>query len=892
MAVMSKCAPAIEAKLGRTNADGKPIGLTDREKGQLARQASGLLNKMGAAKSSAEAEAILQGYLDRIKAQAVIAKRTAALNFLARQNKTMFRTATDFVAKNPSEGMVGLFRGSLYDYAGSKRSLAQLAYHEGQSRSSAFLAELQQGNLFDYAMSGADDDNIGMAIYDIQHGGDGLKFGKDAAAVGKIISDHQEAARADMNAAGANIEKNDDRMFRRTHDAYKISRAGGNAFGSDDAFQAWLKQGNFDHMDWSKAFDGELQTASVADKTARLKSLFTQFSSGEHLNWSENPSAAARGFGNISTKLSAQRELVWDHPKYDVAYDRAFGRGSSIAEGVYHQMGSMGKDIGIMREWGPNPEMNLTRFKDDWSKELVEQGRAKDQQDLEAAFRSEMGNTWNLLRKPPAHPSDGIASRVFAAVRQTTGTAAIGMSVFSNIGDLPLRASQLAMYSDGGVLKNLASDTGHMFSGVGLDKAAQQQLAVEAGIRLESAHMPLDPNHAPNIGFDNLAKFNQQAMRFTGHAAWSNRIRTNSLAADAYRFANMQGRSLAELSEGSRRALRQFGISDKEWEVIRGVQPSDLGNGSKGLVTSDIAAHDPQAFASLVSGDNPSVAALERARANVAASYRNMMGEMADRSTSAPSIANQAMMQMGRVPANTLGGELMRGALQLKGFAFNYMRNHIGRELYGYAQNKMGFPEAMKALLTGQNGGSSARMGLVKLVGTGVAFGYMSNTLRDVATGKTIEDPTGDHWGDAMSRAITRQSLGLYSDFLMSAFAPDTGAPQSLFDRVGNLTGPEFGFANDMYTGLHALEDHVVKQAGGQDQTDNFYKDAQRVGSTLYRNTPGTSLFWTKGALDYLVLNNISEQLNPGYQQRLMDRAQQTRGQSYLMGGAGPQTTQ
>ena len=38
---------------------------------------------------------------------------------------------------------------------------------------------------------------------------------------------------------------------RRTHDAYKISRAGGNAFGSDAAFQAWLKQGNFDHMDWN-----------------------------------------------------------------------------------------------------------------------------------------------------------------------------------------------------------------------------------------------------------------------------------------------------------------------------------------------------------------------------------------------------------------------------------------------------------------------------------------------------------------------------------------------------------------------------------------------------------------------------------------------------------------
>lgn len=885
MAAMSKCAPAIEAKLGRP--------LEDREKGQLARQAAGLLRKMSAAKTSAEAEAILKGYTDRIKAQGIIAKRTAAMNFLASQKKVAYRKSVEFVEKNPGDGMKGIFQGSLFDYQGSKRSLAQLAYHEGQARSSAFLADLQQTNLTKYALSGADDENIGMAIYDIQHGGDGSQYGKDAAQVGKIISDHQEAARVDMNAAGANIEKNDDRMFRRTHDAYKISRAGGKAFGSDDAFNAWLKQGNFDHMDWSKAFDGELQGASVADQTKRLKSLFTQFSSGEHLNWSENPSSAARGFGNISTKVSAQRELVWDHPKYDVAYDRAFGRGSSIAEGVYNQMGSMGKDIGIMREWGPNPEANITKFKDDWSKELVEQGRAKDQQDLEAAFRSEMGNTWNLLRKPPAHPSDGVFARTFAAIRQTTGTAAIGMSVFSNIGDLPLRASQLAMYSDGGVMKNLASDTAHMFTGVGLDKEAQMRLATEAGIRLESAHMPLDPNHAPNIGFDNLAKFNQQVMTMSGHAAWSNRVRTNSLAADAYRFAGEQGKTFNELGEGMQRALRQFGITDHEWDVIRAIEPSDMGNGNKGLVTSDIATADPNLFKSLASGENPTNAALMRARANVAASYRNMMGEMADRSTSAPSIANQAVMQMGRVPAGTLVGELMRGALQLKGFAFNYMRNHLGRELYGYSQNKMGFGEAMKTMLTGSTpGGASARAGLAKLIATGIAFGYVSNTLRDVAVGKSIEDPTGDHWKDAMGRAVTRQSLGLYSDFLMAALSPDAGQNSSLFDRVGDLTGPEFGFANDMYSNLHALENHAANAENGKDETDNFYKDAQRVGSTLYRNTPGTSLFWTKGAMDYLILNNFSEELNPGYQQRLMNRAQETRGQSYLMGGAGPQSTQ
>lgn len=878
MAALSKCRPAIEGKLGRP--------LEDREAGQIARQAGGLLRKMQGAATKTDAEAILKDYTDRIKAQGIIAKRTEAMNYFARQSKTNFRTSVDFVKKNPSEGFIGLMRGSLYDYSGSKRSLAQLAYHEGQARASALHGDLLNSNLFDYAFSGADDMNIGLAIHDIQAGGDGMKFGKDAAATAKILADHQEALRIDLNQAGANIDKNSDRLFRRTHDAYKIARAGGEAFGSDAAFEAWKKQGNMDHLDWSQSFDGELQGENVAVRDKRLKSIFTQFASGEHLNWSES-GTAGRGAGNITTKIAAQRELVFDHPKYDVNYDKAFGRGSSIADSVFHSVSMGGKDLGIMREWGPNPKANIERFKDDWSKELVEQGRAADQEALKKAFRSEMDNTWNLLSKPPAHPSDGIAARTFAAVRQTTGTAAIGMSVCSNIGDLPLRASQLAMYSDGGVLKNLAGDTAHMFTGSGLSVAAQRELAAEAGIRLESAHMPLDPNQVAHVGFNALAKFNQQVMKMSGHSWWSNRIRTNSLAADAYRYANSLGKSLADLPEGQQRALRQFGIGDKEWEVIRGVAPSDLGNGNKGLVTSDILDHDLKNFTSLANGANPSVGALTRARGDLAASYRNLMGEMADRSTSAPSIANQAVMQMGRIPAHTLMGELYRGALQLKGFAVNYMRNQVGRELYGYSQDKMGFPEAMATMLKGSTpGGKSARAGLAKLVATGVGFGYISNTLRDVATGKSVEDPTGEHWGDAMKRAFARQSLGLYSDFLF-AEVPENS---SMWDRIGHMTGPEFGFASDTFNNTTKLMSHLDKAAeDGRDETDNFYKDAQRAFSTTYRNTPGTSLFWTKYAMDYLVLNNISEMLNPGYQHRLQSRSETTRGQSYLL-GAGPQS--
>jgi hypothetical protein len=883
MAALSKCLPVIEGSLGRQ--------LNDDERAAIARQASGLVRRMNRAASSAEAEAMLQDYTDRIRAQAIQAKRTTAMNYLARQKKQAWRTNTPFIEKNPGDGFAGMMKGSLYDYEGAQHSVANIAMHESNAVSAAFTADLQNAGVDKYAFSGADDDNIGAAIHDVQNGGDGLKYGKLAATVGKTIADHFEKLRQDLNAAGANIAQNSDRLFRRTHDAYKISRAGGNAFGSPEAFQSWLKDGNFDHLDWSKSFDGALDGGfgGISAQTKRLQELFDQFSAGTHGNWMTELTGGAKGFGNITKKFSAQRELVWDDPKYDVAYDRNFGSGASIAESVYNSLASGGKTLGIMKEWGPNPEMNITRFKEDWKKELIEQGnRAGDIKALEDSFKSEMNNTWNVLTKPSAHPMGAVA-QTFAAIRQTTNTAALGMSVFSNMLDIVNRSSQLTQNGEGGMLKNLATETAHMVTGVGLGKEAQRNLAVEMGIRSESVHLPLDPNSAANIGFRKLAQFNQQVMRFSGHGPWSNRTRLNDGAAQAYRYGSRADKSFSQLEPGQQSVLRKFGMTSDHWDVIRKADQSDLGNGEKGIVASDIAAMDPEAFRGLAGADTN--ASRLRARSDLVTSYRNMMGELADRATSAPSFANQAVMQMGRVEAGTFMGEMMRGALQMKGYSFNYIRNHLGRELYGYSSEKMSFPQAMATMIKGSTpGGASARAGMAKLISAGVVFGYMSNTLRDVASGKTVEDPTGDHWKDAMGRAFARQSLGLYSDFALSLVSTEGFQQnQSLYDKVGSMMGPEFGFANDVFTSLHSLEKHVLDGTSGADESDNYYKDAQRLGATLYRNTPGTTLFWTKAALDYVVLNYFSEELSPGYQQRLQDRAMKSRGQSYLA-GPGPQT--
>jgi hypothetical protein len=253
---------------------------------------------------------------------------------------------------------------------------------------------------------------------------------------------------------------------------------------------------------------------------------------------------------------------------------------------------------------------------------------------------------------------------------------------------------------------------------------------------------------------------------------------------------------------------------------------------------------------------------------------------MADRITSTPSRAIRSVMNQGTLP-NTATGELLRGAMQLKNFTFNYMRNHLGRELAGYDTEGATMPQLLWRTVTGRNPGGAK--GLALLIAGGVGYGYISNALHDIATGRTPEDPTGDHWANAMKRAFFRQSLGLYSDFLFNESRPD----ESFWDKLGDLTGPEGETVADTFR----LGQRVVNQATRKHgfRSGDFGNDEQQLLGDIYRNVPGNNLFWTKYALDYLVLNNISEMLSPGYQQRLIDRAQERRGQTYLL-GAGPQT--
>lgn len=867
---LEQCNEAIAAAIGRE--------LTDRERRIVSARAGELKRRIDRANGDPVAvTGIMNDFADEVEKNKALIKRTAALNYLAYSKVKGWRQSVQFVKDNPAEAFKAFMRGSLFNFEGSKRSLANLVQREQTSRVETLFADLAKNGLHDYAFSGDDDANINRAWSELKDGltPSAAQYGANAVKVAQIFDQHLEGLRLDQNKAGAFIGRASDRTFRRSHDANKIAKAGGNDFGSDAAKNAWVDFVT-QRLNWERSFEGHFADVSNDARRTILGDLWKDFAANDHWKPGQSHPPVGLGTANYAKRLSHSRQLLFNSPDDELTYFKQFGTGNSIAENVYHNLRGGGRDLALMRQLGPNPEATLNKIVNDWRDDIKENGTVQQLEDFKKMVADERGNTWRLLTEGAGHPADNFVGRFFGAIRGLTNTAAIGMSIFSMPGDMALRARMIAKVAGDSFSKTILSTTARQVLGQGLSAVERKQLFAEIGLRTEAANLPLDPDLVDHAGFGAIAKFNQQVAKLGGHSFWDNRMRLNSLVADGYRHWTFKDRAFDELPEGTQAAFQQFGITSDGWDILRQSEGTRLENGVHVFMPSDIKEMPLERFKSLVASERPSDAQLTRARNDLADNYRNLMGELADRSVSAPSIANQAFARMGEqtFQAGTLKGELWRGALQLKGWALNYMRNHLGDELLGYNTTHKTMGQAIKDVVTGQN--NKALWGISRLVASGMVIASVTNMLRDLATGEEPEDPLSEH---ALKRALARQSLGLYTDFLLQDTRPDA----SIWERIGRMAGPEIGFATDMANSAirliaqHESSDGVTPEKLGRDMKDWF--------QTIYRATPGTSLFWSKWAMDYLIRDNISEMLNPGYKQRL-EQQREKNGRTMLFGAS------
>lgn len=219
-----------------------------------------------------------------------------------------------------------------------------------------------------------------------------------------------------------------------------------------------------------------------------------------------------------------------------------------------------------------------------------------------------------------------------------------------------------------------------------------------------------------------------------------------------------------------------------------------------------------------------------------------LVGYFVDRTNTGvitPGVRERRIMTAG-TQRGTAAGEAMRLIMQFKSFPVATINRVWGRALYG--KGKADIPAmAYLMLMT-------------------MAFGYMAGAAKDLLKNKTPKDPR--KLETAFASLAQGGGLGILGDVLLQ---DGNGFGRGL---TQTLAGPTFGRLDDVFKIYSA----GIRGGGSAGQ-------AVRTGISLI---PFNNLFYTRAALDQILLLEMQEDLNPGYLRRMEQNMRKTYGQELL----------
>ena len=786
--------------------------------------------------------------------------------------------------KHAGEAMIAITKGSLWNFIGSNDSVTNLIDREVANRRMAFRADLAEAGLWDIAYSAQLDEKITGAQEQIRKGLPvDPKWGPQAIKIAQIFEKHTEKGRMDSNANGSWIPKNDDRLMAMRYDHNRVASGDGNhAYGSKEASKffvdEWMKR-----MDWDKAFSGDFVKASDAQRRERLGDIWQQFKEDAHFRSNPTFYGPGKTYG-----LQPHIEMVTKTPAQRYEMFKMFGRGSSLAEAHDTELGRIGQNVAVLKTLGVHADKNLSSAVHTYYNELMSKGGTFEER-LESkrqagllmeAYQDEVKNTMRLINDTIAHPKDNAVGRFMSSVRQTVNTTATALSLPTLMGDLNLKAVRMATQGRGSWLGNLGDAAVMQFTPKGLTPGEQARFYSGAGIMLEINRKPTDfGGLSEHKIYDAVNKANGMFRSVSGHSTWDNSARLGSMIRDYNYYHDIKGTEWGDLNGDQQTTLNSFGINRIGWDVMRQTPSVDLPSGwGKGLRPEEILEMPLDKFKSLSPHQNPSSVTLKRMRDRLADQYRDLLGENANRTVSAPSTTRLARMRVGKYyDPNTPHGWVMSQAASLKGWAINYLTEHLGRGILSQYTEHASMGKIFSDLMTGQN------MNGIKITGQymvgGMAIAYVSNYIRQLAMGKTPVDPTkiipGKDFMDqpavqAATEAFAKGSAGTFGDFIFSQSAP--GSQHPLEDKARRLVlGPEAEFYLAVGDTLLKSGSDAIKHGGFSGAA--IRKDEQKAFGVGYHALPPSNMIISKWALEHWFFNPLSEKITPGYQQRLKDYA-------------------
>lgn len=829
-----KCIADIEKAAGRP--------LEDAEREALADQMDSILR---AAKTDViedlEKDVLRQvdSLAEDMRMAAVIEKRNAALN--QRAQLQFYDSVNSIWSDEPNNGLLAFLGGITRARQGARDSVASAQAALTNHYLTSMIADLEREGVHSTLTNGNLDREIWRAMHELSEPEPSKArlagLPDEAIKIAEVLNRYNEVARVDANLAGAWIKKLPGRVIKQTHDMIRIRRAG---------FDEW-KNFIMERLDWDRTMPG------VKDKEQALRDLYTQFASGEHIRFKEGAETGFKGFANIGKKMSHERVLHFKDADASFEYNHRFGSGT-LAEGMLYGLERMAQDTALMRRMGPNAEMNLDAVIDRIAADLRRKGDPEKLSKFQKEARKIKKTLWPNLTGEARVPGSAMGAQISSGVRAWQQMSKLGSAVLSGIADISFYGSEVR-YQGGSMLAGM----GEAIRGLTEGKTSVQKKellgmlgVLHDGMRATVAARFDASDHMPG----RVAKTTQLFFKLSGLRWWTDRLRAKMALSMSHRLAIHKNKAWAELPDELTNVLKQFSLDGDKWDLLRAGATREA-DGRDYMTPEGLDELGDDVFAAYLAKRNikATPARVRDLRIEIKDQFRSYFH---DRSTTAvlePDARTRGMLLRGTRPG-TVEGEFLRHVALFKSFTASVIQKPLAREVWGRSAEG---GNALKRIIKNGNG---EMVGLAQLIAWNTAFGYLAMSTKDLVKGREPRNPNDARtWMAAMAQG---GSLGIYGDFLFGDMKNRFGGTAS-----STLLGPTAGSFDDIVDLFQRFRD-------GDDTAAQAFRFATN-------NTPFLNMFYTKWVMDYLIVNRISEMMNPGYLRRMEKRVRKQNEQEFFL---------
>jgi hypothetical protein len=341
-----------------------------------------------------------------------------------------------------------------------------------------------------------------------------------------------------------------------------------------------------------------------------------------------------------------------------------------------------------------------------------------------------------------------------------------------------------------------------------------------------------------------MGKLQNLFFKYNSLNWWVSSLKSGMTVGLARHYGMLADTVFNSLNVRERNLLKLYGIDEGKWNLLRSIKTLDVEN-KRYLTAEGVNELSDEAIKKYV-GKSLGEREIRNFKRDLELTWRNFLVDQAMHGTPEADASVRAFMNQG-FEKGTGKGETIRFIGQFKQFPITVWKKIIGREWSSYGPDDSKF---------------STITGLTSMVVLGTMFGYIAMSAKDMLKGRTPRDPNNS---STILEALSQGGgLGIYGDFLINEIQNEYG--NNVFET---LLGPT---ASD----LNKLRDIVMNLNDPAKAGKKFVQFAEN-------NVPFLNLYYTKAAYDYLIGYQIKEFLDPGFFERMRQRHEEKRGQSYFL---------